>query len=436
MADYERLYGPRVTYSVLYDALDLFFREGGSEAFISRVVGPAATNAFKNLNDNAAAISLVASALGPSTTSSGIKVGVRAGSVGGTYVIFVQDAGNNEVETSGDLATQGAAVEWARYSNYIRLSVGASLLNPAVAAAAALAGGTDDRAAVTNTQWTNALAAFTKDFGGGQISAPGQTTDPIHLSVLAQAYLSVKTAILDAPDSATPATLLTSAASKRVGNQRFGAMFAPWIVAPGYLPGTTRIIPPSALIAGLLSRNEANGWGPSTPAAGDLGGSLFATELSQANWTDAQRKQLNDGSVNVIRRLFGGIRNYGWRSLVDPNADVSWRNFGHARLYCSISQDGNNIAEGYVFDKIDGRGSTISSFNAALKGMLNSYYGLNELYGETAAEAFYVDTGSGVNTPTTIANDELHAVLNVKMSPFAEMVAIEIVKRPITEGVI
>jgi hypothetical protein len=43
-----------------------------------------------------------------------------------------------------------------------------------------------------------------------------------------------------------------------------------------------------------------------------------------------------------------------------------------------------------------------------------------------------VDTGSSVNTPQTIANNELHAVCMVVMSPFAEQVFINIVKNPVT----
>ena len=64
--------------------------------------------------------------------------------------------------------------------------------------------------------------------------------------------------------------------------------------------------------------------------------------------------------------------------------------------------------------------------------MLQGYYNNGDLYGATPGEAFYVDTGSTVNTPARIANHELHAVLNVKMSEFSEMVQIEVYKKPIT----
>src|SRR5438045_1711092 len=78
----------------------------------------------------------------------------------------------------------------------------------------------------------------------------------------------------------------------------------------------------------------------------------------------------NSGAVNVIRELFGGVRNYGWRSLVDPIGESDWVNFGCARLYMSIAAGAQNIAESYMFDKIDGAGRTLSALNGALSGML------------------------------------------------------------------
>lgn len=434
MADYERIFGARVSYSVLYDALDLYFREGGSRAIISRVVGPAATVGTKNLLDAGAAISLVASATGPGAGSALISVGVRAGGAGGTFVIFVV-VGGIEVETSPDLVDNNAAVLWGAGSNYIRLALGASANDPAVVAAGALSAGTDDRANIVDAQWQTALDRLTADLGPGQVSAPGRTTTTGHTQLLAHAAATRRVAILDAPDSPTQATLTTASAAARAGNQRFGGMFAPWISAPGVVAGTIRIIPPSGLVAGKLSKNDAAGLGAAEPAAGDNGESAFATGLSQVAWSDSVRQVLNNAGINVIRSVFGSVRIYGWRSLVDAVADPDWIALGSVRLYMAISANAASIAEAFLFDKIDGQGKKIAEFGGALRGLLMDYYSNNDLYGVTPEEAFYVDVGNQVNTPVRLAANELHAVLNVKMSPFGEFVQIEIVKRPITEGV-
>jgi hypothetical protein len=436
MADFERLYGLRSTVnSLLYDELDLFFREGGSRAWVSRVVGPAAAVATKNLLDVGAGISLVATSIGPGSFYNTVKIGVRAGTVSG-FVIFIQDANNVEVETSPDLATQNAAILWSQSSNYVRLTLGATALNPNPAAAAVLAGGNLDQAGIADAQWQAALDRITSDFGTGQVSAPGRVTAVGHAQVLAHARTNRRDAILDGTDTATTGTVTTLAAADRVGDQRFGGLFWPWLIIPGIVAGTFRTVPPCGLVAGILARNDASGLGPAAPAAGDAGVSRYATGLTQAGVTDTVRQTMNASSVNVIRMMYASARVYGWRSLVDPTADPDWVNLGSVRLYMAISADASLAAEGFAFDKIDGQGKKIAEFNGVLKGILMDYYSSGDLYGDTADQAFYVDTGPNVNTPTRLANNELHAVLNVKMSPFAEWVQIEIVKRPITEGVL
>lgn len=434
MADFERIFGLRQSYSLLYDSLDIYFREGGSEAYVSRIVGPAATTGFLNLLDAGAAVSLVASALGPGANSNTISVGVRAGSAAGTYVLYVV-VGGVEVETSGDLVDQNAGVLWAKNSQYIRVALGAAADNPAVAAAAALSAGNDDRAAITDTQRQAAVDAFTKDLGPGAVWEPGNSTDTAHTRLLAHAAANWRWALLDPPNSRTVATLQASATAARAGNQRFGAMFAPWLVSPGVVSGTTRSIPPSAVVAGILARNDAADFGPSDPAAGDNGISFTAIDLTQTAFTDAERNTLTNSSINTIRLMFGSARVFGWRSLTDPIADSDWVDFGHARLYGAIASRGYVIGQSYEFDTIDGQGRKLSEFAKDLKGMLMTYYQVGDLYGATPAEAFNVDVGPAVNTPLTLAANEMHAVLTVKMSPFAEYVRIEIVKRPISEGV-
>ena len=432
MSDYANIFGARVSYSVVYDALDVYFREGGAHAYLKRVVGPAALTATKNLLDAGAAISLVASALGPGVSGNNISVGVRAGQGAGTFVIF-NVVGGVEVETSPDLLDNPTAILWAQNSAYIRLAAGPSANDPAVVAASALAGGNDDRNNITDAQWQAALDSITSDFGPGQVSAPGRTSDIGHQQLVDHAGKHQRVAILDAPDTSTVATLTASALGARVGSSsKFGAMFWPWLTVPGIVSGSVRNVPPSALIAGLLGRNDSGGLGPDQAAAGDQGVSLFTTALSQPALSDTVRQSLNQAGVDVIRSIYGTFRNYGWRSLVDPVAEQDWVNFGCGRLYMSIAANAQALAENYMFDKLDGKGNTIALFNGSLTGMLQGYYNNGDLYGASAGDAFFVDTGPTVNTPTTIANHELHAVLNVRMSEFAEMVQIEVYKKPIT----
>jgi len=427
--DFVFQFGDRQSYSILYDAVDMFFREGGNRIYISRVVGPAATTGFINLPDNAATVSLTANATGPGSWSANYKVGVVSGVEPGSYRLQVSDVNNVVLEDSGDLANQSQAVSWSQYSQYIRVTLGASTLNPQNLAATAMSAGNDDRANITDNEWASAIAKFDKDLGPGQISAPGRTSTVAYNQVIAHAEDHNRTAIMDFPNTATLATLEAAAASVQ---SRWAAGFAPWMVIPGLIAGTTRVAPPCALVCGLIARNDP-AVGTNKPSAGNAGMSLYAIDLTQPNWKDIDRQTLNTAGVNVIRRMFGGIRVYGWRSLADPIGDRNWLDFANARLYTELVSQLNNVGENYMFAEIDGpNGVTVNGFHDALAGVMMDHFLAGELFGDTASDAFDVNTGSSVNTLETLANLELHAIVTVVMAPFAEVVQIQIVKRAVT----
>jgi hypothetical protein len=109
--------------------------------------------------------------------------------------------------------------------------------------------GTDDRASVTDTQRTTALNLFTSDLGPGQVSVAGATATATHAIVEAHAETFGRVALLDGTDTATVATLTTQAATDRAATgARSSGLFAPWVTMPGITAGTTRTVPPSALV--------------------------------------------------------------------------------------------------------------------------------------------------------------------------------------------
>jgi phage tail sheath protein FI len=434
MAAYLKVLGQRTGFTMLYDAVDTFFREGGSSVVVSRVLGGAAVTAFKNLLDGAAGTSLIVKANSPGAWGNNLQVAVLAGGVGGTYKLQIT-YNAVIVETSPDLLDTAAGVAWSTTSSYVTITQGASVLDPAVAAAAALATGADDTAGINDATWAAALAKFTKGLGPGYVSQPGRTISQAHLDTLAHAFNNNRVALLDAPDSAVVATLTAAAVAARAGgNGKYGGMFAPWMVVPGIAQGTTRTVPPSALVAGVSARNEGS-ISPNAPNAGVNGIARYVIGTSQAEFIDADRDTLNDAGVNLIRVMLSSTRVYGWRSLADSATDAQWINLGNARLFTAIAADADAVAEQFVLNQIDGQGLIQSQFGGELAAMLLTYYDQGALYGATPDEAFSVDVGDQVNTPTTIALGELHAVLAVRMSPMSEQVIIEIVKVAITEGV-
>ena len=274
-----------------------------------------------------------------------------------------------------------------------------------------------------------ALDALNKDLGPGQVFIADATlaTDPATQSaLLAHAYANNRVALLSTADG--NATVIAGAATalNTDANARYGALFAPSAIVPGVVAGTTRTVPYAAVQAGIIARNDFV-YSPNQPAAGELGQSVFALDIAD-HYTDLEYQDLNDAGASMARLIYGGVRTYGYRTVVDSTKVPDWLMFGWARTNMAITADAEAIGEHYVFSQIDGRGHTLSEFNGDLSAMLAGYWESDALFGATAQEAYSVDTGSSVNTPDTIANGELHAVISVRMSPDAEWVVIEIVK--------
>jgi hypothetical protein len=383
LTQYEATYGDRSGGQLLYDAVDAYFREGGA------------------------------------------KVYVRAFPAGTTVALSQEEL---EGMSRADLDTQAAAAG---------IEDPASLPNKDAVIQAILdadGAGVEPLAAPVAADLIAALDDFTSDLGPGQVSIPGASDSPSHEGLLAHAAGHNRIALLEAPDDASAATLIAAAVLLADDpNARYGSMWGPQAIIPGVATGTTRQVAFAAVEAGLIARSDA-AFGPNVPAAGVNGLSRFATDLSY-RYTDSDYESLNENGVDMARLIYGGVEAYGYRTLVNPDGTAAaWLDLGNARLNMAIVAQAEAIAERFVFTQLDGRGRTISQFGAELRAMLVPFYEQGALYGDTADEAFYVDVGSQVNTPESIAAGELHAVIEVRMSPFAELVVIEIVKVATTQA--
>src|SRR5438034_1203991 len=81
LADYQRTYGNRVSYAqTLYDAADVYFREGGTELYVARVVGTTPVVATVNLKESGNANTLRVDAKNAGDWGNDLRVAVVAGS--------------------------------------------------------------------------------------------------------------------------------------------------------------------------------------------------------------------------------------------------------------------------------------------------------------------------------------------------------------------
>src|SRR5512144_2721583 len=125
-SEFQTLYGARTTTSYLWDAMDCYFKEGGSRAYIARVVGPAPVNSSVVLKDGSNVDTLTVEANSPGEWGDSLTVEVIAGSVQDTFVLQIADATDPEepeiLEVSRDLEDKADALLWAESSDYIILT--------------------------------------------------------------------------------------------------------------------------------------------------------------------------------------------------------------------------------------------------------------------------------------------------------------------------
>lgn len=417
----------------LYDYLDVAFREGLGQAYVMPAFGSGAATSDGALEDGGGDDTLTIEAAGSGVWGDDIDVTVAADGSGDDAPFQITVAYDGEdVETSPVFTETQEAELWSLNSDYIRLTAIANQGNPDDQSVSLTGGG--DGAAVGDAAVGNALDALPRDLGPGQVAAPGFTSAAVHGDLLEHGLANLRNPLLDLTDVSSAATLTGAVSTARSGNTeeaRFAQAYAPWALVPGIAAGTTRKVPYSAVAAGLIARSQALGNPPNVAAAGENGIARYAIGLSQEAFSDDDRDTLNEGGVTVARQIRGQIRTYGIRTIVNPDTDPRWVEFGGSREVVFILARCEELAERFVADQIDGRGRKIAELRGEIQGVCLGEYQRDALHGETPDEAFFVDTSG--NTPESIQARRLVATLLLKTSPGAERVEITLSKQLITE---
>jgi hypothetical protein len=245
-------------------------------------------------------------------------------------------------------------------------------------------------------------------------------------------------ALCDDVDSSSASSIVASVASITSGDGGYGMFLAPWVIIPATAVTTvtaspaaaTRTVPPSALVAALIASSDQNN-NAGVPAAGNNGISNYAMGVTNS-YVESDRGLLNTAGVSVIRNMNGLIKLYGYVSF---SSDPRWVPASFGRMRMSIVSQLHNAATPFAFQQIDGQGHLLSAFNGALAGVCQNLWQQGALYGNTAELAFSVNTGPQVNTPVTLAACQLLAAVNVRFSPYAEFVLINVVQYSVAQNI-
>jgi hypothetical protein len=424
---YKNVAGEREGSSLLYDWVETHFECGGSKVVWARATGPVPVTASGTLA-GASTSALSVKATSPGDWANDVDVVVSVVETTKRKIVVKLDG---VVKQERTIATNVEAVSWASTSPYIRLADHGGGLPKA--ATLELAGGDDDRDSATDADWDRARKLMGPDLGAGKHVEPGRTTSSAGEAIAAYCEATGRTCRLDGIDGPIAESESLAATLRAQPTARYGGLFWPWAVVKGLAPGTTRTVPYTAVDTGLSARNASLGLTPNDAAAGDQGiAPEFVVELSQAALDDDEREAANDAGVNIAREMLNGIRTYGYRTLVNPLLDDTWLDLANADLDAYIKAKCKAIGERYVFKTIDGRGRLAAQFAADITGeVLGPLFEAGALFGESPEEAYEVRVGADVNTPDTIAEGKLRAIVLVRMSDSAEIVEIEITKEAI-----
>jgi hypothetical protein len=376
LRDLQRLCGARTSDTApMHDWLDAFFREGGGQAYVTPLRGPAAAAAHVNLLDGASAVALAVTAKEKGTWANGATGGlsVVVTASGGNFTLSIRLNGV-EVENTGTLADGAAAAAWSETSKYVDITDGVGG-DPAAVSATNLASGDDDFDGITNTEITAAFDRFSKDLGPGVTITPGRTTTAVQLIAAAHASTHNRIARCDLPDTSTVATITTALATLRASAYAdIIDALAPTLTVPGLTPATTRTVPASVLACAAEARNDNAGVSPNQPAAGRFGEAQYATAPT-ITWTEADLETLNDAGARIVRTVRDRVEVYGNRTVADPTDNPVALRIGSARLRMAIHEIVDYECEQTVFEEIDSEGVTLGNLEGRITASVNSAYG-------------------------------------------------------------
>lgn len=442
-AELEVLYGGRVAYGSGYDDLRTYFEEGGAEAYVVRVVGPAATTGTLSLNDrNGVAVPTIRlDAKGAGAWSAGVTVAVEAGSLPDTYRVRIDGPLAYDTEVYDNLDTPVDAVTAinarSRLVTATDLGSGTAAPNnrPALIAATALSAGNDDRAAITASIMGDALDKFGAELGTGAVAIPGYAHSTVGADLMAHAKANRRIALLAPPVGTTVANAIAAADGLLAADGEHGGLFYPWVRVPTG-GGATKLISPEGYVAGVRARAHTQA-GPWRAPAGEVAVARYVTGTELAI-TREDGDQLDEAHVSAIRTIAGTVRLYGWRSLStdeDNYALLTGRD-----VLNTVALAAEQRLERFVFQPIDSDGRLLASVAAELVGIVDPYRAAGGLYarvvdGEQLDPGYSIDVGPTVNTEAVLRANTIAAVLALRVSPVGSLIDLTIVKAGLTAAV-
>lgn len=413
VAGARQVFGDRVNFSVAPDAIATSLAEGTTLVTASRVSGPAATKASKTI---ASSIKIEAKSVGEYANDWAYEI-VSAG--GGAVRIVITDTVEDEiVTTTAASTTVPGLVDGAIDDTEITVTAVGATLPSVTANPVPLTGGSDDRVNINLASVQAALDRLDPRYGPGTLIAPGITDLASQEAILAHCELTNRVPLLDRPQATTKTQAVTHAEAIRADVPDLagvGGIFASWARATPVAGEPTRLVPYSAVQAGITCRVDRL-LGIGAAPFGTARGNATTVERLDSEWSDTDRTDLYAAGINVATDDGSTIATWGHRTVSDNLLD---QDLHVAHVKMALRWEAGKIALSFIGEPLDR--NTLAAYAGKLRLLLEEFRVARAVFGTDADPGYLIDVDS-VNTEATLQARELHAALRVKFTPTSDWV--------------
>lgn len=429
-------------------AANQFFRSGGRELFVNRIVRSDAAAADASILGDGSDVGTVAdevyltfSAKSVGTYGNSLRVAVAQNPAGLYDIQVYQESGQSNDTTDDVLLETFTNLDLADHGNselvnilqvqsqFITAEWGsdATVALPSSLPLIALSGGTDGTNSGTLT-YTSALEALAEIDRVFVMFSPGQVDDSTVGAMVEFAENNGSFVVLDTDADLTPSQAVAYADGLAATSH--AAVYYPHLWVPD---STSRSrdsiikVPPSGAVAGLYLATDA-GFGVFKAPAGlnTVVPGVVAVERSLTNeHLDALNNDVRP--VNAIRIVPGsGPVVMGARTL-DQSKATKYVNIRRTMTY--LSKEMESLIGFALFRNNDA--NLWREMNAVLDNFLRGFFVDGGLRGNSTADAYYVKIDAENNTPTDVASGIVNVEVGVSLQYPAEFIKIQLTQRTI-----
>ncbi|HEX5859730.1 MAG TPA: phage tail sheath subtilisin-like domain-containing protein [Microbacterium sp.] len=246
-----------------------------------------------------------------------------------------------------------------------------------------------------------------------------ETVKGVQLAIVAHCELmGDRMAILDPPPGLSVQEVAKWRTNDSGLDSKFAALYYPWIKVLDPVTGSTRMVPPSAHMAGIWARNDNERGVHKAPANEIVRGAIDV----QTKITRIEQEALNPIGVNAVRGFPGrGIRVWGARTL---SSDPAWRYINVRRLFNYLEKSILLATQFAVFEPNDQAlwGKLSRTITAFLMGEWRG----GALFGAVPEQAFFVKCDEETNPTDSIDAGRVVCAIGVAPVKPAEFVIFQL----------